>query len=57
MIASVQADSARRAHVRLDNQQRQLEALAKQLGWTDDRALTTAMTAPLSPVKPKSVTP
>lgn len=41
------ADSAsdvRRAHIRLDNQARQLESLARQLGWVDDRSHTKVLT-------------
>ena len=39
-------EDVRRAHVRLDNQQRQLEALSKELGWTDDRMKTKLLGSP-----------
>lgn len=38
------SEEARRAHRRLDNQERQIKALAKQLGWTDDHAYTKVLT-------------
>ena len=41
------AESARRAHLRIDNDQRRIEALADQLGWVDDRAHTKTLTGPL----------
>lgn len=40
-------EEARRAHVRLDNHQRQLEALGHELGWVDDRAHTKVITSKL----------
>jgi hypothetical protein len=52
----VSSDAARRAHVRLDNQQRQLDALAKELGWADDRTRTKMLTGVL-PVLPPSDEP
>jgi len=42
------ASNARRAHVRLDNYERQLHALARQLGWSDDRARTQIAGSPTS---------
>ncbi|HWO11260.1 MAG TPA: hypothetical protein VNN80_17320 [Polyangiaceae bacterium] len=33
-------ESARRAHIRADNHDRQIAALGKELGWSDDRAKT-----------------
>jgi chromosome segregation ATPase len=44
-LASARED-LRRAHVRIDNQQRQLEALGKQLGWSDNHALTQVIPSP-----------
>lgn len=46
------ADSARRAHLRADNHQRQLDALGKELGWVDDRSLTKVLTAPSGALPP-----
>jgi hypothetical protein len=40
-------ESSRRAHLRLDNQQRQLEAIAKDLGWADNHAWTRVIDQPL----------
>lgn len=42
--ASPVADEARRAHVRLDSDDRRIRALARELGWTDDRAHTRVVT-------------
>lgn len=42
-------DECRRAHVRLDNQERELQALARQLGWSDDRARTRLLGSPSEP--------
>lgn len=47
--AEVAEDSGRRAHLRLDNQQRQLDAMGKELGWVDDRSRTKVLTAKLPP--------
>ncbi len=51
------AEDIRRAHVRLDNEHRQLEALARELGWSDDRSHTRVLTerlpTPVKPVKPE----
>lgn len=48
------AEEARRAHVRIDNDQRQIGALGKQLGWVDDKSFTRVLTGRLSapPVPP-----
>ncbi len=52
--ASSSAEESRRAHVRLDNQQRQLEALARELGWADDRSHTKVLTERLAlPLPPR----
>lgn len=49
-------ESSRRAHLRLDNQQRQLDAIAKDLGWADNHAWTRVIDQPC-PVPPsKAVT-
>jgi hypothetical protein len=41
------AAEVRRAHVRIDNQQRQLKAITDDLAWTDDRAHTRVLTQPV----------
>lgn len=40
------AEEARRAHVRCDNLQLQVDALARELGWVDDRHHTKVITLP-----------
>ncbi|HEY3493809.1 MAG TPA: phage holin family protein [Polyangiaceae bacterium] len=37
----------RRAHVRIDNDQRQIKALGSEMGWSDDRAHTKVLTSRL----------
>ena len=44
-------DETRRAHVRLDNQNRQLQALIRELGWSDDRHRTEQLGSPPSSFK------
>jgi hypothetical protein len=48
-------DELRRAHVRLDNHQRELGALARDIGWSDDRAHTRVLTAPIPPMAKKPI--
>lgn len=52
------SDVARRAHLRLDNQQLQVEALGRELGWVDDRSFTRVLTGkqslPLPPPLPST---
>jgi len=55
--ASDNEESTRRAHLRLDNQQRQLEAMAKDLGWADNHAHTKVITQPLYTVESPIVAP
>jgi hypothetical protein len=41
-----------RAHGRLDTHHRQIQSLAKELGWADDRARTRIMGSPSEPPPP-----
>lgn len=46
------AAELRRAHVRLDNHERQIKAMGRDIGWADDRAYTRALTGPQPPLSP-----
>lgn len=58
--------SAERAHVRIDNHQKQIEALGHDIGWSDNRARTRILTGTqipaaafpsIPPALPKDETP
>lgn len=43
------SDTARRAHLRIDHQQETIEAVARDIGWSDERARTKVLTATALP--------
>lgn len=46
-LVDAASDESRRAHLRLDRQEKIVRQLGSELGWVDDRAHTQVLTAPI----------